>query len=197
MPASGATHVVISATDEKGQSAQKTLDLAADKSAGVVLLLLVVWGERRRSVAARTDRWLVAAAVVYGVALGNQALMLLAAPGIALYVLATEPRILRRPVFVLGCAAAVLGAAALMYLQLPLAVALDRPLIYARPGTWDGFWYIVLGEQFRGSLGDPIARPVETLRAMAGVATALLVLQQLRRPAYTASEPAPGVPAGS
>jgi hypothetical protein len=133
----------------------------------LVLLLLVVWGDRRRAGLGRTDRWLAAAAIVYGAALGNQALMLLAAPGIGLYVLATEPRIIRRPRVVLGCAAAVAGTAALCYLQLPLAVALDRPLIYARPGTWDGFWYIVLGEQFRGSLGDPFANPAETLRAMA------------------------------
>jgi hypothetical protein len=133
----------------------------------LVLLLLVVWGDRRRAGLGRTDRWLAAAAIVYGAALGNQALMLLAAPGIGLYVLATEPRIIRRPRVVLGCAAAVAGTAALCYLQLPLAVALDRPLIYGRPGTWDGFWYIVLGEQFRGSLGDPFARPLETVRAVA------------------------------
>jgi hypothetical protein len=162
---------------------------------GVVLLLLVAWGDRRRSDAGHADRLLVAAAAVYGASLGNQALMLLVAPGIALYVLATEPRILRRPRLVLGCIAAVLGVAALAYLQLPLAVALDRPLIYARPGTWDGFWYIVLGEQFRGSLGDPFARPLETLRAMADAMTGQLgllavaivpaaVATAIRRPRY-------------
>jgi hypothetical protein len=161
----------------------------------VVLLLLVVWGDRRRAGLERADRWLLAAAIVYGASLGNQALMLLVAPGIGLYVLATEPRILRRPRMVLGCAAAVLGTAALFYLQLPLAVALDRPLIYARPGTWDGFWYIVLGEQFRGSLGDPLARPVETLRAMADAMAGQLgllalaivpaaVVAAVRRPRY-------------
>jgi hypothetical protein len=145
----------------------------------LVLLLLVVWGDRRRAGLDRTDRWLAAAAIVYGAALGNQALMLLVAPGIGLYVLATERRLLRRPWVVLGCAAAVLGTAALFYLQLPLAVALDRPLVYGRPGTWDGFWYIVLGEQFRGSLGDPLARPVETVRAMADAMSGQLGLLAL------------------
>ncbi|MCU0504692.1 MAG: DUF2723 domain-containing protein [Chloroflexi bacterium] len=162
---------------------------------GVVLLLLVVWGDRRRAGLDRTDRWLVAAAAVYGASLGNQALMLLVAPGIALFVLATEPRILLRPRMLLGCAVTVLGVAALAYLQLPLAVALDRPLIYARPGTWDGFWYIVLGEQFRGSLGDPLARPLDTLRAMVDAMTGQLgllaiaavpaaVVTAIRRPRY-------------
>ncbi len=146
---------------------------------GLVLVLLVVWGDRRRAGLDRTDRWLAAAAIAYGAALGNQALMLLVAPGIGLYVLATEPRLLRRPLVVLGCAAAVLGTAALFYLQLPLAVALDRPLVYGRPGTWDGFWYIVLGEQFRGSLGDPLARPVETVRAMADALSGQLGLLAL------------------
>ena len=31
------------------------------------------------------------------------------------------------------------------------------PLVYATPATWDGFWYIALAEQFRGSLGDVFA----------------------------------------
>ncbi len=133
----------------------------------VVVLLLVVWGDRRRAGRPRTDRWLVAAAIVYGFALGNQALALFLAPGIALYVLATDPRIVLRPRMILGCAAAVAGTTAAVYLQLPLAVLLGRPLIYGAPGTWDGFLYVVLGEQFRGSLGNPLANPSTTLHAMA------------------------------
>ena len=84
---------------------------AAPRPEPALLLVLVTWGDRRRAGLPRTDRWLVAAAIVYGISLGNHQLTLLLAPGIALYVLATEPRIVLRPALVLGCAAAVLGAA--------------------------------------------------------------------------------------
>ncbi len=133
-----------------------------------LFLLLVVWGDRRRAGLPRTDRWLLAASIVYGISLGNHQLTLLLAPGIALYVLATEPRIVVRPALMVGCAAAVAGTAALLYLQLPLSVALGAPLVYGRPETWDGFWYVVLGEQFRGVVTDPLVDPARTLSTLAG-----------------------------
>jgi hypothetical protein len=118
----------------------------------VLLRLLVAWEARR------ADRALVAAAVVFGLAMGNHSLMLLLAPGIGLYVFAVEPRILRRPRLVLACVLALVGTVALVYLELPLRAGPFRaPLVYGRPETWDGFWYIVLAEQFRGSLMDPLA----------------------------------------
>ena len=44
----------------------------------------------------------------------------------------------------------------LVYLELPLRAGPFRaPLVYGTPDTWDGFWYIVLAEQFRGSVNDP------------------------------------------
>ena len=140
----------------------------------LMLVLLVVWGDRRRTDAPRSDRWLVAAAVVFGVSLGNQATTVLLVPGIALYVLATDGRILRRPLFVVGCLAAAAGTAALLYLQLPIAVALQAPLIYARPGTIGGFLYVVLGQQFSGSLGDPFSHPAATVGAMVDAVTGQL-----------------------
>src|SRR4029453_8631629 len=57
------------------------------------------------------DRWLLAAAIVYGVGLATHTLMLLLAPGVGLFVLATAPAILRRARFILGLAAAGLGTA--------------------------------------------------------------------------------------
>ena len=39
----------------------------------------------------------------------------------------------------------------LVYLYLPLRSAMDPPMDYANPQTWDSFWYVVLGEQFQGS----------------------------------------------
>ncbi len=149
----------------------------------LLLLLLVVWGDRRREGAPRTDRWLVAAAIVFGVSLGNQALALLLVPGIALYVLVTDVRILRRPLFVVGCLAVAAGTGALLYLQLPLAVALGRPLIYGRPGTLGGFLYVVLGEQFRGSFGNPFADPGGTVGTMIDAVTRQLGWLALAVPA--------------
>lgn len=104
------------------------------------------------------DRWLVVAAVVFGLAAGNHSLTLLLAPPIALYVLAVEPGILHRWRFALTCFGAALAAMVLVFLELPIRGGLLRaPLVYAEPATWDGFWYIALAEQFRGSLGDPFS----------------------------------------
>jgi 4-amino-4-deoxy-L-arabinose transferase-like glycosyltransferase len=109
----------------------------------------------------RADRWLVLAAVLFGLAAGNHSLTLLLAPPIGLYVLSVEPGIWRRWRFALACFLAAVGTLALVYLELPLrgglVPALTAPLVYARPATWDGFWYIALAEQFRGSLSDPLA----------------------------------------
>ena len=130
----------------------------------LLLLALMRWHDARRELTddpaagRRADRRLVLAAVLFGLAAGNHSLTLLLAPPIALFVLSVEPGILRRWGFVLGCLAAAFGTVALVYLELPIRAGLiPAPLIYARPATWDGFWYIALAEQFRGSLGDPFA----------------------------------------
>jgi hypothetical protein len=122
----------------------------------LILVTLLGWERRRRAGAAHADRWLVAAAIVFGVAAANHSLTLILAPAIGLYVLAVDRRILRRPRLVATCAAALVGTLALLYLQLPLRSGVfPAPLVYGTPHTWDGFWYVVLAEQFRGSLVDP------------------------------------------
>ena len=51
---------------------------------------------------------------------------------------------------------ALVATLALVYLELPLRAGPFRaPLVYGHPETWEGFWYVVLAEQFRGSLQDP------------------------------------------
>jgi hypothetical protein len=119
------------------------------------------WGPapgRRTRLARPGDRWLVAAAIVYGVGLATHTLMLLLAPGVGLFVLATAPGILRRVRFILGLAAAVLGTALLLYLELPIRAGLVRaPLVYGHPETLDGFLYVALGQQFVGALYQPFA----------------------------------------
>lgn len=104
------------------------------------------------------DPYLVAAAVVFGLAVGNHSLTLLLAPAIALYVLAVDPRILGRPRLVVTCAGALAVTVVLVFLELPLRAGPFRaPMVYGRPETWDGFWYIVLAEQFRESVAGPLA----------------------------------------
>jgi hypothetical protein len=132
----------------------------------ILLWALVRWEDARRGIepgvpSGATDRRLVLAAVVFGLAAGNHSLMLLFVPAIALFVLAVEPGIWRRWRLVLACLGAAFGTVALVYLELPLrgglVPGLTAPLVYGEPATWDGFWYVALAEQFRGSLTDPFA----------------------------------------
>jgi hypothetical protein len=118
--------------------------------------LLVIWEARRRT-GASADRWLLAAAIVYGVAVANHTLALLLAPAIAVYVLAVEPRIVLRPKVFFGALALAIGVAALFYLELPIRAAMGAPLVYGRPDTWDGFKYVVLAEQFTNGIISPFA----------------------------------------
>lgn len=124
-----------------------------------ILWFLVRWEGARRAEPPRADRWLVAAAAVTGLSIGNHSLTLLLAPPIALYVLAVEPAILRRVRLVTLCVIAVAVPAILVYLELPLRggaiPGLAARLIYGHPDTWGGFAYVVTGEQFRGGLNDP------------------------------------------
>jgi hypothetical protein len=102
------------------------------------------------------DRWLIAAAALFGVSMANHSLTLLLVVPVGLYVLAVDPRVLLRPRTVAFALGACIGVAVLLYLQLPLRAGPFRaPLVYGRPDTWDGFWYVVLAEQFRGSIVAP------------------------------------------
>ena len=104
----------------------------------------------------RGDRFLVAAAFVFGLAVGNHSLTLLLAVPVGLFVLAVDPGIWRRGRLVLTCVAVLVVTVVLVYLELPLRAGPFRaPLVYGTPKRWDGFWYIVLAEQFRGSLSNP------------------------------------------
>jgi hypothetical protein len=118
--------------------------------AGVLLYQLVVWQDRVRD-GLPADRWLFGAAVTFGVALGNHGLTLLIAPGIGIFVLLAYPQIVRRPKLIAACAAGLALTTVAIYLYLPLRSAMNPPLDYANPQTWEGFRYLVLGEQFRGT----------------------------------------------
>jgi hypothetical protein len=160
-----------------------------------LLVLLVGWERSRDAGSPRADRWLVAAAALYGVMLGNHTLTILLAIGIAPFVLAVEPGILRRPHLVARCVGALVGTTVILYLELPIRAAMGAPLVYGHPDTWDGFWYVVLGEQFRGDLLNPfgdLGRKVadlvkivgDQLGVLAVAVPAAFLLAAMRRPRF-------------
>lgn len=168
----------------------------------VLLLVLVRWEQavgRAREAGerpGRADRGLVLAAAVCGVALANHQLTLLLGLPILLYVLAVDRSVFRRPRTVLVAAGACLGVAALLYLELPLRSGpFPAPLVYGRPDTLEGLRYVVLAEQFRGSLRSPFADGAQPLADLAGrawtqfgllapVLPAAFVVAAIRRPRY-------------
>ena len=134
----------------------------------ILVRLLVAWEQRTER---DDDRALIAAAVVFALAVGNHSLTLLLAPGVGLFVLAVDPGILRRPRRFLVPAAALALTLVVVYAQLPLRAGPFRaPLVYGHPDTWDGFWATVLAEQFRGSVVAPFSDLGGKLSALAGLA---------------------------
>jgi hypothetical protein len=120
--------------------------------AALLLVLLVGWMQRERSGAPRAGRWLLAASIVFGLSLGNHALTLLLAPGIGVFVVLVSPSILwRRWRLAVGCLAALALTTVVIYAYIPIRAAMNPPLDYAIPTTWERFRYLVLGEQFTGT----------------------------------------------
>ena len=162
----------------------------------ILVRLLVEWEARRAAHLEEADRWLVAAAFVFGLSVGNHSLTLLLSVPVGLYVLAVHPGIVHRPRLVLACAGALVAIVVVVYLELPLRSGpFPAPLVYGRPDTWEGFWYIVLAEQFRGSLVDPfgdlggklvllVERTVHEFGWLAPLILPGFVVTALRRPSY-------------
>jgi Protein O-mannosyl-transferase TMEM260-like len=169
----------------------------------ILLRLLVGWEDRVRggdrtwsAPDAHADRWLVGAAIVFGLAMGNHSLTLLLGIPVGMYVLAVEPGIIRRPRLILTCVVALVATLALVYLELPLRAGPFRaPLVYGHPETWEGFWYVALAEQFRGSLQDPFGDIGGKVAALARLTYAqfgilapvipiALIVTAMRRPRY-------------
>lgn len=135
--------------------------------------LLVRWDQARLSGRPTADRWLIAATVVFGLSVGNHSLTLLLAAPVGLYVLSIEPRIFLRPRLVATCVLALAGTVVAVYLELPLRAGPFRaPLVYGSPDTWAGFWYVALGEQFRGSVVDPLGELPRKFAALTRLASA-------------------------
>jgi hypothetical protein len=159
----------------------------------ILVRLLVAWEDGRDR---DGDRALVAAAVVFALSMGNHSLTLLLAPGVGLFVLSVDPGILRQPRRIVVPALALLVTLVIVYAQLPLRAGPFRaPLVYGHPETWDGFWAVVLAQQFQGSLVAPFSdlggKLVELGRLTANAFGPLALLLPLgflatllRRPSY-------------
>ena len=147
----------------------------------LLLGLLVGWQQRQRAELA-ADRWLLGAAVAFGLSMGNHALTLLLVPGIVVFVIAVAPALLvERVRFAAGCVAASALAAAAVYAYLPLRSAMNPPLDYGNPQTLDGLLYVVFAEQFRGSF-HALPAVGDALSAVSGETFAALSLIALLIP---------------
>lgn len=125
---------------------------------GLLLVLLVAWAVRQEAGDTRAGRFLLAASVAYGLALGNHALTVLLAPGIAALLLLVDRGLLgprRRLAF--ACAAAIVLTTGAVYAYIPIRASMHPPLDYAHPDTLSRFLYLVLGQQFHGLLRNPLA----------------------------------------
>ncbi len=114
-----------------------------------ILALLLVWRRRlsQGEPPARAGRWLVLAAGVYGLALGNHNLTIgLLAPAILLW-LWINRRGLTVKVFLL--AALALTAGLLIYLYLPLRAAQHPLLNWGDPYNLTRLWWHVTGRQYQ------------------------------------------------
>ncbi len=162
----------------------------------LLLLALVGWQRALEGRPGTADRWLLAAAVLFGVALAGHRLIVLFAPGITAFVLLVDPSILRRPRLMLAAGGLVVGVAALLYLQLLLrAGPFPAPLVYGHPDTLTGFWYVVLGTQFGGAIASPLGDLAgkldglvtitdEQLGPLGSLAGLAAIVTAVRRPHY-------------
>jgi hypothetical protein len=150
----------------------------------IILWLLVRWegavrgnaieSEDRPAAATprRADRFLLAAAVVTGLSVGNHSLTLLFGPPILAFVLATDSGILRRPRFVAANILAFVIPTVLVRFEMVLRGGwLRAPFVYANPSTWDGFWYVTLGAQFHSWVTDPFGDPGGRIRDLVEIAS--------------------------
>ncbi len=110
----------------------------------LVVVALLLWRERR------TDRYLLLAAFLCGLALTNHMTSGLVLPASLLFVAAVEWRKLLEWRLVLkGMGLFLVGLSP--YLYLPLRAAMDPPMDANNPTTFGRFWYVVSGGNLRES----------------------------------------------
>jgi hypothetical protein len=172
----------------------------------LIVWLLFAWRAAVATRSAHADRWLMGAALAFGVGVGNHPLAGLTAFAIAAWVLFVDRHLWRRWRLVLVCAMLVALGLLGTYAYIPIRAALDPepPLFYARPDTWERFRYLVFAEQFQRlfqefntpleDLGSKWARSEAVLQAqfvgpgwlLAAVGAAVLAVRQLAALAFLA-----------
>lgn len=144
----------------------------------LVVWLLLVWRAAVVSRAANADRWLMGAALAFGIGVGNHPLAGLTAVGIAAWVIFVDRHLWRRWRLVLTCAALVAVGLFGTYAYIPIRAALDPepPLFYARPDSWERLRYLVFAEQFQRLFRD-FGTPLDDLGRKWARSEAVLQLQ--------------------
>ncbi len=144
----------------------------------LIIWLLFCWRAAEWSEARRPGRWLLAASLVFGVALGNHPLAGLMAFGIAVWLFLVDPGFWRRWRLIVGSVAlVVLGLATYLYIPIRALTPPEPPLFYARPTTLERMKYLVFAEQFHG-LFD-FGNLLSTFGAKWGGAARILAAQYL------------------
>jgi hypothetical protein len=121
----------------------------------LLLWLLLAWRAAELSGAPRAGRWLVAAALTFGIGLGVHPLIGLTAGGIGVWLFVVDRHIWRRWRLIALCSLAIaIGIGSFAYIWVRAITDPEPPLFYARPDTWDRFRYLVFAEQFSGLFRD-------------------------------------------
>ncbi|MFN2484552.1 MAG: DUF2723 domain-containing protein [Candidatus Limnocylindria bacterium] len=128
--------------------------------AALIVWLVLCWGAAHRRQSPQAGRWLAAAALAFGIGLGNHALVGLLAPPIVVWVFWTDRSIWRRWRLVGWCTVMLLAGLS-VYLYIPIRSLIEPapPLFYARPNTLERLRYVIFAEQFTGlfhNFTDPL-----------------------------------------
>ncbi len=116
-------------------------------SIALVLWLVVRWADQTPSPETRRDHHLVLIVYLLALTATNHLMGLLVAPAVLVYVLATDPRALRRPSFLVA-AALVAAVGTSVYLFLPIRAQFDPYLNEGAPTTWRALKAVLTREQF-------------------------------------------------
>jgi hypothetical protein len=144
----------------------------------LIVWLLLVWRAAVAADPARADRWLMGAALAFGIGVGNHPLAGLTAFAIAAWVVHVDRHLWRRWRLVLACALLVALGLLGTYAYIPIRAALDPepPLFYARPDNWERLRYLVFAEQFQ-RLFREFGTPLDDLGSKWARSEAVLQLQ--------------------
>ncbi len=146
--------------------------------AALIIWLLFVWAAAERAGARRAGWWLAAAALAFGIGMGNHPLTGLMAFGVAVWIVAVRPDMWRQWRLVLACGALLAVGLLATYAYIPIRAAIQPapPLFYAHPDTFDRFRYLVFAEQFH-NLFDDFNQPFSAIGAKWVKAESVLQLQ--------------------